>query len=573
MRGSLKEPNPFLWLLIVLAIRLAATAVLPVTTDEAYYSNWSRKLAWGYFDHPPMVALGGIPHVLTETWFSTGPLMLRILVVLGSSLFVPVTLVAIAKRLGMESWFLPAFVFCASFAGLISGMLLTPDAFLMMAWAASLLALIDLVSALERRGQGIPWVQSVLCGICLGVGMLAKYTFALMPLITVWMLMLSKTTRAIPVSMRMRSLAITTVTACVVFAPHLAWNARHEWVTFEFQLRHGFAGTHAHDPEKHEADNQPASLRLPYSRGNPQLGDFFQQYDTVMREITRNDDKENKKQVQDSSDQWPDPLRHSSEFLGSQLVALGLLGPAILWTWRRRKPAGIPQGPPVKSRWTAVKLATWTPFIFFGALAPLTHVEANWPAMGFIGLSFLLSMRQPSKAVFLAGVANGVLVFGIAFLAAAPGIRAVVHAKSSRIIEETAGFSSLGALAGTRWNSPRHPLLVDKYQWVAMIRYYAPGSFTQQFRGMTRDSEFTRNPDWQPATRKNWRQLTGLSLLTSDRMVPRIESFAPESIELLCVTQDNRLLILNPKTPEFPAQDGGTETCAKRMILLGYRPW
>ena len=38
-------------------IRLAFAAVLPVFPDEAYYWEWSRRLAAGYFDHPPAVAL------------------------------------------------------------------------------------------------------------------------------------------------------------------------------------------------------------------------------------------------------------------------------------------------------------------------------------------------------------------------------------------------------------------------------------------------------------------------------------------------------------------------------------
>jgi len=42
------------------AWRLGVAAILPVTQDEAYYFDWARSLAWGYFDHPPGVALLGI---------------------------------------------------------------------------------------------------------------------------------------------------------------------------------------------------------------------------------------------------------------------------------------------------------------------------------------------------------------------------------------------------------------------------------------------------------------------------------------------------------------------------------
>lgn len=41
----------------LVALRLIAAAVTPLTFDEAYYWTWSKNLALSYFDHPPMVAV------------------------------------------------------------------------------------------------------------------------------------------------------------------------------------------------------------------------------------------------------------------------------------------------------------------------------------------------------------------------------------------------------------------------------------------------------------------------------------------------------------------------------------
>ena len=38
-------------------VRLLVAAAAPLSPDEAYYWLWSRALAPGYLDHPPMVAL------------------------------------------------------------------------------------------------------------------------------------------------------------------------------------------------------------------------------------------------------------------------------------------------------------------------------------------------------------------------------------------------------------------------------------------------------------------------------------------------------------------------------------
>src|SRR3977135_3430738 len=43
--------------LALLLLRLVAAAYTPLSFDEAYYWMWSKHLAGGYYDHPPLVAL------------------------------------------------------------------------------------------------------------------------------------------------------------------------------------------------------------------------------------------------------------------------------------------------------------------------------------------------------------------------------------------------------------------------------------------------------------------------------------------------------------------------------------
>src|SRR4030081_1256662 len=49
--------NTALTILALVALRLAPAAWTPWTFDEAYYWMWSKHLAGGYYDHPPMVAI------------------------------------------------------------------------------------------------------------------------------------------------------------------------------------------------------------------------------------------------------------------------------------------------------------------------------------------------------------------------------------------------------------------------------------------------------------------------------------------------------------------------------------
>src|SRR6478735_12431071 len=48
--------NTALVIVALVALRLVAAAFTPITFDEAYYWMWSKHLAGGYYDHPPMVA-------------------------------------------------------------------------------------------------------------------------------------------------------------------------------------------------------------------------------------------------------------------------------------------------------------------------------------------------------------------------------------------------------------------------------------------------------------------------------------------------------------------------------------
>src|SRR6201987_623029 len=49
--------NTSLTVAALVLLRLVGAAFTPLTFDEAYYWIWSKHLAGGYYDHPPMVAL------------------------------------------------------------------------------------------------------------------------------------------------------------------------------------------------------------------------------------------------------------------------------------------------------------------------------------------------------------------------------------------------------------------------------------------------------------------------------------------------------------------------------------
>ncbi|HMI01240.1 MAG TPA: glycosyltransferase family 39 protein [Pedobacter sp.] len=74
----------FIFLGIWVLLNLIQAAFVEVHADEAYYWMYSRFLDWGYFDHPPMVAL----FIKTGDAISGSTLGLRLITVLTSTLSV-----------------------------------------------------------------------------------------------------------------------------------------------------------------------------------------------------------------------------------------------------------------------------------------------------------------------------------------------------------------------------------------------------------------------------------------------------------------------------------------------------
>jgi hypothetical protein len=79
----------------------------------------------------------------------------------------------------------------------------------------------------------------VLTGVATGLAMVSKYTAVLVPA------GVAATCLAVPKLrpvLRHPGAYVATLCAALVFAPVVAWNARHGWISFAFQLQHGLGG-------------------------------------------------------------------------------------------------------------------------------------------------------------------------------------------------------------------------------------------------------------------------------------------------------------------------------------------
>lgn len=192
--------------------------------DEAHYWTWSRRLDWSYYSKGPMVAylialstrLGGdteffirLPAVL----LSTGTALLTFL---------------LADRLCRSRWAgLQAVLLLAAIPLYEAGsILMTIDAPLVFFWSLTLLLFHRALTADSNAW----WLLS---GISLGLGLLSKYTMAVMVPQTLLYLVLSRNHRF---WMRRSGPYLALVVALLIFTPVIYWNATHNFVSFRHLL-------------------------------------------------------------------------------------------------------------------------------------------------------------------------------------------------------------------------------------------------------------------------------------------------------------------------------------------------
>ncbi|HYP63732.1 MAG TPA: glycosyltransferase family 39 protein [Acidocella sp.] len=214
-------------LLALTLLRLTLAAILPLTPDESYYFLWAQHLQPGYYDHPPMVAL----------WIKAGTLLAgnnalgtRLLGPLSAALG-SVLLWDMAERLAPGRGLTAALLLNATLMIGVGAIIITPDTPLLFFWIAGAAICVRLI----EDDRPLWWLA---LGLAAGGMLLSKYT-ALLFIVAVFLwLLTSKDGRwrlATPWPWA------ATVLALAVFAPNIAWNAAHGWISY---VKQGGRETH-----------------------------------------------------------------------------------------------------------------------------------------------------------------------------------------------------------------------------------------------------------------------------------------------------------------------------------------
>ena len=221
-------------------VRLLLAAWLPLFPDETYYWEWSRRLAPGYFDHPFGIAL--LIRAGTALWSALGLEVSALAVRLGPVLagaLATFAVVATARRIGGAEAALRAALVVTCLPLAAAGLVLaTPDAPLLAATAATIYCIVRALYAPLRSAASFRWW--IAAGVALGLAFCSKYTAILLPL---GMLIAVVARRELRSRLREPGPYVAAAVAALVFLPVVLWNARHEWISFAFQLQHGLSAS------------------------------------------------------------------------------------------------------------------------------------------------------------------------------------------------------------------------------------------------------------------------------------------------------------------------------------------
>jgi 4-amino-4-deoxy-L-arabinose transferase-like glycosyltransferase len=216
--------NTSLLILALVALRLIAAAVTPITFDEAYYWMWSKHLAGGYYDHPPMVAfvIRAGTMIAGDTEFGVRLVSILLALPMSYAVWRSAEILYGGARVAATA----AILLNVTLMAAVGTMIVTPDAPLLV---ASSFVLFFLAKVLET-GRGAWWLA---VGAAVGAALLSKYTALFFgAAILIWLVTVPSERRWLlspwPYLGGLLALAI--------FAPVILWNADHQWVSFIKQM-------------------------------------------------------------------------------------------------------------------------------------------------------------------------------------------------------------------------------------------------------------------------------------------------------------------------------------------------
>jgi hypothetical protein len=218
----------FFLLVGLFLIRLAYIAATPLDliADEAYYWDWSRRPAMGYFSKPPMISwINGLSSwLLPHADFSVRLPSVLLGVAGNLALFLTARRMFDAR---IAFWALAAMV--ATPGAVALNFLMTIDSPLVCFWCCAL------YTFWRSREPGSSAYWWILTGVFIGLGVLSKQMMMVFPLLMFIFLVMHRPDRH---HLRKAGPYLAALLGYLALLPPVIWNMRNDWVTIEHTAHH-----------------------------------------------------------------------------------------------------------------------------------------------------------------------------------------------------------------------------------------------------------------------------------------------------------------------------------------------
>ncbi|MDO9273622.1 MAG: glycosyltransferase family 39 protein [Rugosibacter sp.] len=203
-------------------LRLLYLGAPELLFEEAYYWNYAQHLDIGYLDHPLMVAwlikattslLGNIEFAVRlgafMCWFVTAYCIFKLTLELfnRSTAYRALAIMAV----------LPVYFFF--------GFFMSPDAPMTACWAMAVYFFYQIIVNEKKHA----WLG---LGLAIGLGLISKYTIALLGAAMVLFLLIDQPSRK---WFTRPGPYLAVVIVLLLFSPVVIWNFQHDWASFTFQ--------------------------------------------------------------------------------------------------------------------------------------------------------------------------------------------------------------------------------------------------------------------------------------------------------------------------------------------------
>ncbi len=210
------QKNLFLFIGIYMFVNLLQSYFTPLIDDEAYYWVWSQRLDWGYYDHPPMVAL----------WIKIGfsifqnELGVRLITVILNA-FVFWFLSDIVQPKNKEQFLLFVCVMAGVVLFQVFGFITTPDAPLLFFSVVYLWVL-------KKFIRNASYSNALLLGLLMALVMYSKYHGALLILFSLIPL--------IPTYYKNPKAYLAIAIGVICYLPHIFWMVDNDFAPLNYHI-------------------------------------------------------------------------------------------------------------------------------------------------------------------------------------------------------------------------------------------------------------------------------------------------------------------------------------------------